>query len=135
MRTTVTALFTLLVCVTGAGAQPYVYGVSGSGFFNGLHFTQTDPARLVTIDAVTGQAIASLMLPGCNQAKGVAVRPDGLRVYVACEGQMRGVLAVDPVAKEIVGSRVLAAAPGGVAITAESTAASGKMSGSHAPPL
>lgn len=117
MRTTVTALFTLLVCVTGAGAQPYVYGVSGSGFFNGLHFTQTDPARLVTIDAVTGQAIASLMLPGCNQAKGVAVRPDGLRVYVACEGQMRGVLAVDPVAKEIVGSRVLAAAPGGVAIT------------------
>ena len=118
MRTLAGAIIGLLVCAAPAAAQPYVYGVTGSGFFNGLHFTQTDPARLVTIDAATGQAIASLTLPGCNQARGLAVRADGLRVYVACEGMARGVVAVDPVGKQIVGTRALTAAPGGIAITA-----------------
>ena len=47
----------------------------------------------------------------------MTVRADGLRVYVACEGLLRGVLVVDPVAKQIVGTRVIEGAPGGIAIT------------------
>jgi hypothetical protein len=107
----------LLIGTTAAQAQQYAYGVTGFGFFSAEgHFTTTTFARLVTIDVSTGQAVASLTLP-CNEARGVAVRADGLRVYVACHGSLQGVLAIDPVAKQIVGSRTLTAAPGGIAIT------------------
>ena len=121
-RFTVAAWLVVLAMIAGAApavAQPYVYAATGRGVFRGgIHFT-TLPTRLVTIDPVAGQAIASLTLSGCAEATGVAVRTDGVRVFVSCSAGLApgSVLVIDPVAKQIVATRTFASAAGGVAVT------------------
>lgn len=87
-------------------------------FRGGVHFT-TLPPRLVTIDTTTGQAIASLTLAGCGTATGVAVRNDGLRVFVSCSvtSTSGAVLVIDPVAKQVVATRTFPQSATGVAVT------------------
>lgn len=116
------SLFAVLVTIAGlaittpAVAQPYVYAATGFAIFRGQHLTQFPTSRLVTIDPASGQAIASLWLTGCTNATGLAVRSDGLRVFVSCASQ-GPVVAVDPVAKQIVATRPFPQVAGGVAIT------------------
>jgi DNA-binding beta-propeller fold protein YncE len=111
-------LLTLAVAAVPAAAQPYVYAVPATGLFRGIHVTSL-PARLVTIDPASGEAIASLTLPGCLNAYGVAVRSDGLRVFVACgaSGTTGAVFVIDPVAKQVVATRTLPGIAGGIAVT------------------
>ena len=112
-------LLALLAGAAPAVAQPYVYAVTGRSVTHNLSYLTTLPTRLVTIDPVAGQAIASLTLTGCADATGVAVRTDGVRVFVSCSaGLLAGsVLVIDPVAKQIVTTRTFASAAGGVALT------------------
>jgi len=66
--------------VAVAQAQPYVYAITGNGVFRG----------------------GSLTLSGCGTSTGVAVRNDGLRVYVSCAQAGGALLVIDRVAKQII---------------------------------
>ena len=119
IRPLIFVLLALVVPSVAAQAQPYVYGITGTGVFRGgVHLT-TLPPRLVTIDTTSGQAIASLTLTGCGTSTGVAASTDGLRVFVSCSGTLTSgaVLVIDPVAKQILATRTFTTTPGGVAVT------------------
>jgi DNA-binding beta-propeller fold protein YncE len=125
LRFVITTLAILGAFASSAGAQPYVYAATTGGVFSaqGSVFIPLAP-RLVTFDTATGEALTSLTLTRCGTPTGIAVKPDGSRVYVTCAAQgsvqagLDSVLAIDPGAKQIVGTVTFAAAdPTAIAVT------------------
>ena len=128
---------TLVATVPVGGAGTLLVHPTGAFLYAGGRLTLPGAAaaeRVVVVDTRTRTVIATIAMPASRHVLGMALRPDGSRLYVAHEGGIavvdtasnavtaivavpaRGVVAVDPT-----GRHVYAAVWGGVAIVDAAT--------------